>query len=49
LKREKLAESWPSPHGNFSEFRRALISKMRLYDMSFAEVTKLMSQILTES
>ncbi len=31
------------------QFRRTLISKMRLKDMSLAEVTQLMSQILTES
>ncbi len=46
---ERLSQSLPSAHTNFSEFRRALISKMRLYDMSLTEVTQLMSQILTES
>lgn len=46
---EKLSQSLPSARTNFSEFRRALISKMRLYDMSLTEVTQLMSQILTES
>ncbi|KAI2649144.1 hypothetical protein H4Q32_020360 [Labeo rohita] len=46
---ERLSQSLPSAHTNFSEFRRALTSKMRLYDMSLAEVTQLMSQILTES
>ncbi len=46
---ERLSQSLPSARTNFSEFRRALISKMRLYDMSLAEVTQLMSQILTES
>ncbi|XP_052475369.1 uncharacterized protein LOC128031168 [Carassius gibelio] len=46
---ERLSQSLPSVRTNFTEFRRALISKMRLYDMSLAEVTQLMSQILTES
>ncbi len=46
---ERLSQSLPSARTHFSEFRRALISKMRLYDMSLAEVTQLMSQILTES
>lgn len=46
---ERLAESLPSVHRHFSEFRRALSRKMKLYDMSLAEVTQLMSQILTES
>ncbi len=31
---ERLSQSLPSARTNFSEFRRALISKMRLYDMS---------------
>ncbi len=46
---ERLTQSLPSARTHFSEFRRTLISKMRLYDMSLAEVTQLMSQILTES
>ncbi|XP_026114574.1 uncharacterized protein LOC113092989 isoform X1 [Carassius auratus] len=46
---ERLSQSLPSVRTNFTEFRRALISKMRLYDMSLTEVTQLMSQILTES
>ncbi len=46
---ERLSQSLPSARTDFSEFRRTLISKMRLYDMSLAEVTQLMSQILTES
>ncbi len=46
---ERLSQSLPSAHTHFSVFRRTLISKMRLYDMSLAEVTQLMSQILTES
>ncbi len=46
---ERLSQSLPSARTNFSEFRRALISKMRLYDMSLTEATQLMSQILTES
>ncbi|XP_048858162.1 uncharacterized protein LOC125725341 [Brienomyrus brachyistius] len=46
---ERLSQSLPSARTNFSEFRRALISKMRLYNMSLEEVTQLMSQILTES
>ncbi|KAI2661093.1 Gag polyprotein [Labeo rohita] len=46
---ERLSQSLPSARTNFSEFRRALTSKMRLYDMSLTEVTQLMSQILTES
>ncbi len=46
---ERLSQSLPLARTHFSEFRRALISKMRLYDMSLAEVTQLMSQILTES
>lgn len=46
---ERLSQSLPSARTDFSEFRRALIRKMRLYDMSLAEVTQLMSQILTES
>ncbi len=46
---ERLSQSLPSARTNFSEFRRALISIMRLYDMSLTEVTQLMSQILTES
>ncbi len=46
---ERLSQSLPSARTHFSEFRRALISKMRLYDMSLTEVTQLMSQILTES
>ncbi len=45
---ERLSQSLPSARTHFSEFRRTLISKMRLYDMSLAEVTQLMSQILTE-
>ncbi len=46
---ERLSQSLPSARTHFSEFRRTLISKMRLCDMSLAEVTQLMSQILTES
>ncbi len=46
---ERLSQSLPSARTHFSEFRITLISKMRLYDMSLAEVTQLMSQILTES
>ncbi len=46
---ERLSQSLPSARTHFSEFRRTLISKMHLYDMSLAEVTQLMSQILTES
>ncbi len=46
---ESLSQSLPSARTHFSEFRRTLISKMRLYDMSLTEVTQLMSQILTES
>lgn len=46
---DRLSQSLPSARTNFSEFSRALISKMRLYDMSLTEVTQLMSQILTES
>ncbi len=46
---ERLSQSLPSARTHFSEFRRTLISKMRLYDMSLTEVTQLMSQILTES
>lgn len=46
---ERLAESLPLVHGHFSEFRREFSRKMWLYDMSLAEVTQLMSQILTES
>ncbi len=46
---ERLSQSLPSARTHFSEFRRTLISKMRLYDMSLAEFTQLMSQILTES
>ncbi len=46
---ERLSQSLPSARTHFSEFRRTLISKMRLYDMSLAEVMQLMSQILTES
>ncbi|XP_039509162.1 uncharacterized protein LOC120463952 [Pimephales promelas] len=46
---ERLSQSLPSARTQFSEFRRVLISKMRLYDMSLTEVTQLMSQILTES
>ncbi|KAI2665741.1 UvrABC system protein B [Labeo rohita] len=46
---ERLSQGLPSARTNFCEFRRALISKMRLYDMSLVEVTQLMSQILTES
>ncbi len=46
---ERLSQSLPSARTHFSEFRRTLISKMRLYDMSLAEVTQLMSRILTES
>ncbi len=46
---ERLSQSLPLARTHFSEFRRALSSKMRLYDMSLAEVTQLMSQILTES
>ncbi len=46
---ERLSQSLPSARTHFSEFRRTLISKTRLYDMSLAEVTQLMSQILTES
>lgn len=46
---ERLSQSLPPVRTNFTEFRRALISKMHLYDMSLAEVTQLMSQILTES
>ncbi len=36
---ERLSQNLPSAHTIFSEFRRALISKMRLYDMSLTEVT----------
>ncbi|XDV29336.1 hypothetical protein PO909_032473 [Leuciscus waleckii] len=46
---ERLAEGLPSVQRHFSEFRRELSKKMRLYDMSLAEVTQLISQILTES
>ncbi len=46
---ERLSQSLPAARTHFSEFRRTLISKMRLYDMSLTEVTQLMSQILTES
>ncbi|KAI2661131.1 putative transcriptional regulatory protein [Labeo rohita] len=46
---DNLYPGLPSARTNFCEFRRALISKMRLYDMSLVEVTQLMSQILTES
>lgn len=46
---ERLAQNLPSARGSFSEFRRALAKKMRLYDMSLTEITQLMSQILTES
>ncbi|XDV22716.1 hypothetical protein PO909_027562 [Leuciscus waleckii] len=46
---ERLVESLPSVQRNFFEFRRELSKKMRLYDMSLAEVTQLVSQILTES
>ncbi len=46
---ERLSQSLPLARTHFSEFRRTLISKMRLYDMSLTEVTQLMSQILTES
>ncbi len=46
---ERLSQSLPSARTHFSEFRRTLIGKMRLYDMSLTEVTQLMSQILTES
>ena len=46
---DRLSQSLPSARTNFSEFRRALFSKMHLYDMSLPEVTQLMSQILTES
>ncbi len=46
---ERLSQSLPSARTHFSEFRRTLISKMRLYDMSLAEVTQLMLQILNES
>ncbi len=45
---ERLSQVYQQ-HAHFSEFRRTLISKMRLYDMSLTEVTQLMSQILTES
>ncbi|KAI2643862.1 Gag-Pol polyprotein [Labeo rohita] len=45
---ERLSQSLPSARTNFSEFRRAMTSKMRLY-MLLAEVTQRMSQILTES
>ncbi len=31
---ERLSQSLPSARTHFSEFRRTLISKMRLYDMS---------------
>ncbi len=46
---ERLSESLALIHGIFSEFRRELSRKMWLYDMFLAEVTQLMSQILTES
>ncbi|KAI2655653.1 Metabotropic glutamate receptor 6 [Labeo rohita] len=46
---EGLSQSLPSARTNFSKFRRALTSKMHLYDMLLAEVTQPMSQILTES
>ncbi|KAL0149727.1 hypothetical protein M9458_055010 [Cirrhinus mrigala] len=46
---ERLSQILPSARTNFCEFRRALISKMRLYDISLVEVTQLMSQILSES
>lgn len=46
---ERLSQSLPSARTNFPEFRSALISKMRLYDMSLTEVTQLMSQILNET
>ncbi|XP_051759454.1 uncharacterized protein LOC127517609 [Ctenopharyngodon idella] len=46
---ERLAESLPSVHRIFSEFRRELSTKMKLCDMSLAEVIQLMSQFLTES
>ncbi|XP_048034872.1 uncharacterized protein LOC125260506 [Megalobrama amblycephala] len=46
---ERIAENLPSVHRNFSEFRTELSRKMKLYDMSLAEVTQLMSQILKES
>lgn len=46
---ERLAESLPSAHSNFSEFRTALSRKMRLYDLSLDKITQLMSQILSES
>lgn len=46
---ERISQSLPSARTHFSEFRRTLISKMHLYDMSLTEVTQLMSQILTES
>ncbi len=36
---ERLSQSLPPARTHFSEFRRTLISKMRLYDMSLAEVT----------
>jgi len=46
---ERISQSLPPARTNLSEFRRALIRKMHLYNMSWAEVTQLMSQILTES
>ncbi|KAK9976555.1 hypothetical protein ABG768_021760, partial [Culter alburnus] len=46
---ERIAENLPSVHRKFSEFRTELSRKMKLYDMSLAEVTQLMSQILKES
>jgi len=36
---ERLSQSLPSARTQFSEFRRALIGKIRLYDMSLTEVT----------
>ena len=46
---ERIVESLPSVQRNFEEFRRELSKKMQLYYMSLAEVTQLISQILTES
>jgi len=36
---ERLAENLPSVHRTFSEFRTELSRKMKLYDMSLAEVS----------
>lgn len=46
---DRLAESLPSAYANFSEFRGALSRKIRLYDLSLANILQLMSQILSES